>query len=80
MNNDKSLEEFKKIFPDEFDGIKLLFDASNFDNFNEFVNYNIQEYFLFLELDKTVSNNKIEIINLSSIKRRKTTNIFVIYF
>lgn len=59
-----SLEKFKKLFEydENFDIIIQYYEESEFENFDHFCTYIIQDYFNFLELEKNISEDKKKVI------------------
>jgi hypothetical protein len=53
-------KKLKKAFPREFQEIKEYYDKSNIDNFEDFLFFNIQEYFLFRSIERGLEKSKIE--------------------
>lgn len=72
-SEDKLFEEFKSLFSTEedFELIVKNFENGDFENFEQFCVYFIQDYFNFLELEKDFPKEKKDMIrdfysNLSS--------------
>jgi len=66
-------EEFKKIFPDNYEEVLLKKEQSGFDNLEEFLFFKIQEYFLFNDLNENIE--EIKIIEIKDIFQKKIETI-----
>jgi hypothetical protein len=59
MNEDFE-SKIKNIFPESYDNINSKFVLSDFENFEEFFFYEIQEYFLFENIEKGITEERMK--------------------
>jgi len=59
---DITKDMIEEIFEDDAEVVAELFENSDFNNWEDFFVYSIQNYFNFLELDKDIDSEKSEIL------------------